>query len=52
MTPPRMQQHTEREVRRGLDLGDSPLRRRLGRHRIGHLVLVLDVLEHRHILTR
>ncbi len=33
-------------------MGDSSLRRRMGRHRSDHLVLVLDVLEYRHVLKR
>src|ERR1700731_1740517 len=36
---------------RGLSLGNPPLRRRLGRHRPDYLVLVLAVLQHRHVLS-
>src|SRR3954463_8415028 len=33
-------------------MGDPALRRRMGRHGSDHLVLVLDVLEYRHLLER
>jgi hypothetical protein len=33
-------------------MGDTAVRRRLGRNGLDHLVLVLDVLEHRHVLKR
>lgn len=41
----------ERSVH-GLSLGDSSLRRRVGRHHPDHCVLVLDVLQHRNVLIR
>jgi hypothetical protein len=34
-----------------LDLGDRALHLRLGRSRFDHLVLVLDLRQHRHLLT-
>src|SRR6188472_3780081 len=34
----------------GLCLGSAPIRRRLGWHRADHLVLVLDLLQHRNLL--
>src|SRR4051812_37915552 len=33
-------------------MGNPALRRRMGRHGFDHLVLVLDVLQHRHLLER
>ena len=35
----------------GLRLGGASVSRRVGRDRADHLVLVLDVLEHRYLLT-
>jgi len=39
-----------KEAWRGLGMGDPAIRRRVGRHWFDHLVLVLDVLQHRDVL--